>query len=79
MKKALARFKMIMIIVHITVFVISMVLIQMKHGCMETGFIRQITLSLAMKLRLQKDLQLITLRDGSFQSLKVSQERALER
>ena len=27
----------------------SMVLIQMKHGCMETGFIRQIMLSLVMK------------------------------
>ena len=42
MKMTLARLKMITRRVHIAVSVFSMVLIQMKHGCMETGFIRQI-------------------------------------
>ena len=41
MKMTLARLKMITRRVHIAVSVFSMVLIQMKHGCMETGFIRQ--------------------------------------
>ena len=42
MKMTLARLKMITRRVHIAVSVFSMVLIQMKHGCMETSFIRQI-------------------------------------
>ena len=44
----------------VVVSVMTMALMQMKHGCMETGFTRQVLLS----LRLQKDLHLITLRDG---------------
>ena len=35
--------------VHITVSVTSVVLIQMKRGCMENGFIRQIMVFLVMK------------------------------
>ena len=42
MKMALARLKMIMKGVHFTVSVTSMVLIQMKHGCMENGFMQQV-------------------------------------
>ena len=42
MKMVLARLKMLTTEVHITVSVTSMVLIQMKHECMETGFARQI-------------------------------------
>ena len=49
MKMTLARLKMIMRGVHITVSVTSMVLIQMKHGCMENGFIPQIKVFLVMK------------------------------
>ena len=49
MKMALVRLKMLTLRVHITVSVISMVLIQMKHGRMVTGFIRQIMLFLVMK------------------------------
>ena len=44
MKMVSARLKMLTLRVHITVFLITMVLMQMKYGCMETGFIRQILL-----------------------------------
>ena len=64
MKMAFSRLKMITRGVHITVSVTSMVLIQMKHGYMENGFVRQIMVFLAMKQRLQKDLHLITLHNG---------------
>ena len=46
---ALARFRMITRGVHITVSVTSMVLIQMKYGCMENGFIQQIMVFLVME------------------------------
>ena len=49
MKMALARLKIITRGVHVTVSVTSIVLIQMKHGCMENGFIRQIMVFLVMK------------------------------
>ena len=49
MKVASARLKMLTLRVHITVYVMTMALMQMKRGCMETGFIQQITLSLVMR------------------------------
>ena len=49
MKMALVRLKMITRGVHITVSVTSMVLIQMKHGCMENGFMQQVMVFLVMK------------------------------
>ena len=49
MKMALVRLKILTQGVHIAVSVTSIVLIQMKHGCMETGYIRQILLSLVIK------------------------------
>ena len=42
MKMVLARLKMLTLRVRIIVTVMAMVLIQMKHGCMGTGFIRWI-------------------------------------
>ena len=49
MKMVSASLKMLILGVHITVFVMTMVLMQMKYGCMETGFIQQIMLFLVMK------------------------------
>ena len=49
MKMDLARLKMITRVVHITKSVTIMVLIQMKHGCMENDFIRQIKVFLVIK------------------------------
>ena len=49
MKVASARLKMLTLRVHITVYVMTKALMQMKRGCMETGFIQQITLSLVMR------------------------------
>ena len=49
MKMNLARLKMITRVVHITKSVTSMVLIQMKHGCMENDFIRQIKVFVVIK------------------------------
>ena len=40
MKTALARFKMLTLRLYITVSVMTMVLMQMKHRCMEIGFIQ---------------------------------------
>ena len=46
---ASARLKMLTLRVHITVSAMTMALMQMKHGCMEFGFIQQIMLFLVMK------------------------------
>ena len=79
MKMVSARLKMLTLRVHIAVSVMIVALMQMKHGCMETGFIWQILLSLDIILRLQKDLHKTILHDGSLHSLKVLQERALNK
>ena len=71
--------EMLTLRVHITVSVITMVLMQMKYGCMETGFIRQIMLSLVMKQRQQNDLHQTTLHDGSLHSQKVLQKIGIEK
>ena len=65
MKMASARLKMLTLRLHITVSVMTMALMQMKHGCMGIGFIQQIMLFLVMKYRLQKGLHQTTLHDGS--------------
>ena len=44
-----SKVKMLTLRVHIIVFVMTTVLIQMKHGCMETGFMQQIIVCLVMK------------------------------
>ena len=49
MKMASARLKMLTLRLHITVSVMTMALMQMKHGCMGIGFIQQIMLFLVMK------------------------------
>ena len=52
---------------------------RLRHGCMETGFIQQILLSLDTMLRLRKDLHQMTLHYGSSHSLKASQEMVLKK
>ena len=49
MKMVLARLKMLTLRVHITVSVMIMALMQMKHGCMGIDFIQQIMVFLVMK------------------------------
>ena len=49
MKMVSARLKMLTLKVHITVSVMTMALMQMKHGCMGIGFIRLVMVFLAMK------------------------------
>ena len=49
MKMVLAKLKIVTFKALITVSVITTALMQMKHGCMETGFIQQIMLFLVMK------------------------------
>ena len=49
MKMVSARLKMLTLKVHITVVVMTMKLMRMKHGCMGTGFIRQIMVFLVIK------------------------------
>ena len=44
-----SKVKMLTFRVRITVFVMTMALIWMKHGCMGTGFTRRIMVFLAMK------------------------------
>ena len=49
MKMVPARLKMSTLSVIITVSVMTTAVIQMEHGCMEIGFIRQIMVFLVMK------------------------------
>ena len=49
MKMVLVRLKMLTLRVIITVFVMTMVLMQMKHECMGIGFIQRIMVFLIMK------------------------------
>ena len=42
------RLKMVILTVHITVYVMAMALMRMKHGCMGTGFIRLVMVFLVM-------------------------------
>ena len=49
MKTVLAKLQMLTLTVHITVSVMNMALMGMKHGCMGTGFIRLVMVFLAMK------------------------------
>ena len=44
-----SKVKMLTLRVHITVSLMTMALMQTKHGCMETGFRQQILLFLVMK------------------------------
>ena len=57
----------------------TMALMQMKHGCMETDFIRQILLSMDILLRQRKDLHQMTLYNGKLHIPKASQEIALNK
>ena len=70
---------MLILKVHITVSVMTMALMPMKHGCMGIGFIRLVMVFLAMKLKQQKGPQQTILRDGSSHGLKVLQEKELKR
>ena len=58
MKMVPARLKILTLRMCITVFVMTMGLMQMKHGCMGIGFIRRTVVFLAMKLRLQEGLSI---------------------
>ena len=49
MKMVSVMFKMIILKVQITVYVMTMALVQMKHGSMEIGFIRLVMVFLVMK------------------------------
>ena len=49
MKMVPARLKMSTLSVIITVSVMTTAVVQMEHGCMEIGFIRQIMVFLVMK------------------------------
>ena len=49
MKIVLVRLRVLTLKVLITVFVMTMVLMQIKHRCMGTGFIRQAMVFLAME------------------------------
>ena len=49
MKMVSARLKMLTLRMIIAVFVMTMTLIQMKHGCMGISFIRRTMVFLAMK------------------------------
>ena len=79
MKMVLARQKILTLKVTITVFVMIITLMQMKHGCMGTGLIRQIMVFLVMEESLQKDLHQTILHDGYSPSPKVLQETVFER
>ena len=59
----LARLKYLTLKVHITVFVMTMVLMQMKHGLTGISFIRQNMVFMVMEKKQQKGLFLITLHD----------------
>ena len=48
-KDDFSKVKILTLRVIITVFVMNMVLIRMRHGCMGTGFIRRIMVFLIMK------------------------------
>ena len=64
MKMVSARLKILTLKVSITVFVMTMALIQMKHGRMGIGFIRQNVVFLMMEERLLKGLHQTILHDG---------------
>ena len=77
-KDGLARLKILTFKVRITVSVMAMALMQMKHGCMGIGFIRKNMVFLVMEERQQKGLHQTILHDG-LPSLKVLQEKVLKR
>ena len=54
MKMVSARLKMLTLKVHIAVSVMTMVLMQMKHGCMGIDFIRLVMVYLAKKVKAKK-------------------------
>ena len=54
MKMVLEKLRILTLKVRITVFVIIMALMQMKHGCMGIGFIRQNMVFLVMEERLKR-------------------------
>ena len=59
-----SKVKMVTLRAIITVFVITMVLMQMKDGCIGIGFIQRIMVFLVMKSRLQKGFHQTILRNG---------------
>ena len=65
MKMVLARLKIPTLEMPITVFVMTtMMLMQMKHGCMGIGFIQRNKVFLVMKESPQKGLHPTNLHDG---------------
>ena len=77
-KVVLARLKILTLKVPTTVFVMTMALMQMKHGCMEIGSIRQAMVFLVMEEKQRKGLHQTILHNG-LPSLEVLQERVLKR
>ena len=49
LKMISVRLKMLILKVHVTAPVMTMVLMQMKHGCMEIGFIQLVMVLLVMR------------------------------
>ena len=80
MKMVSERLKILTLIkVIIIVFVITMALIQMKYGCMGTGFIRRIMVLLVIKKMPRKGPHQKILQDGSLSSPGALQKRLLKR
>ena len=79
MKIVLARLIILILTVQITVFVMIMVVAQMKHRCMGIGFIQQNMVLLVMEEKMQKGLLQTVLHDRQLLNLKVLLERYLEK
>ena len=60
----LVRLEILTLIVRITVPVMTMALMQMKHGCRGTGFIRQAMVFLVIEEKQRKGLHQKILLDG---------------
>ena len=60
----LARLKILILKVRITVFLITIALMRMKHGCIGIAFIQQNMAFLVMEERLQTGLQQTILNDS---------------
>ena len=76
MKMVLVMLKMPTLRGCITVSVMTMALMQMKHGCMGIGFTQRIMVFSVTKQRVQKGLHQITLHEGS---LHIAQSKGFAR
>ena len=79
MKMVSARLKILILKEHLSIFVMTMALMRMKHTCMGIGSIWHTKIFLAMKSRKQKGPHQTILHDGSSHSQKALQKRALKR